>query len=353
MGCLDKADGGVCSTRRIGCGDAFADELAEIRNRQIGFVFQTFNLLPRMSALENVELPLLYAGQRNVSAQAKEALNTVGLSDRMHHEPNQLSGGQRQRVAVARAIVTNPAMILADEPTGNLDSKTGEEILQLFGSINEQGHTVIIVTHEPTIAARCKRVIRIHDGQIVGQGPRYRCTSSSPLGWRFAASSPTSSARFCGARHRDWCRRCHRHDIHRLRRAEPGDGEYLVDGHGSVVVRPGQLGSGGVMSGSKQNLTVEEDAKALLREVPNVVAVAPVVQGRSQLKYFDNNSSTNVIGTSATYLPVWNFEIERGRLFTESETQSMATVAVIGPSTAEDLMGEADPIGATIKDRRD
>lgn len=167
LGCLDRPDSG----RYILAGEDVSrlskNRLAEIRNRHIGFVFQTFNLLPRMTALENVELPLLYAGQNHARDRAEEALRIVGLADRMHHEPNQLSGGQRQRVAIARAIVMNPTIILADEPTGNLDSKTGEEIMSLFLSLNQRGHTIIIVTHEPDIARYCRRQIQLKDGRIV------------------------------------------------------------------------------------------------------------------------------------------------------------------------------------------
>lgn len=168
LGCLDTPDSGEYMLNGENVAGLSGDRLAEIRNKRIGFVFQTFNLLPRLSALENVELPLLYARQHNAKDQAAEALRIVGLTDRSHHEPNQLSGGQRQRVAIARAIVTNPAMILADEPTGNLDSRTGDEIMGLFESLNQQGRTIIIVTHEPDIAGRCRRAIHIRDGQVTG-----------------------------------------------------------------------------------------------------------------------------------------------------------------------------------------
>ena len=167
LGCLDTPDSGVYRLGGENVSGLSSDRLAEIRNQRIGFVFQTFNLLPRLSALENVELPLLYARRRDAKDLAAEALKTVGLEDRAHHEPNQLSGGQRQRVAIARAIITNPAMILADEPTGNLDSKTGDEIMSLFASLNAQGRTIIIVTHETIVASRCGRSLRMHDGQIL------------------------------------------------------------------------------------------------------------------------------------------------------------------------------------------
>ena len=167
LGCLDTPDSGVYRLGGENVAGMSSDELADIRNRRIGFVFQTFNLLPRLSALENVELPLLYAQREEANDIAAQALNTVGLADRMKHEPHQLSGGQRQRVAIARAIVTNPTMILADEPTGNLDSKTGQEILALFKKLNEDGRTIVMVTHDSGVAQHCQRAIRIFDGKIV------------------------------------------------------------------------------------------------------------------------------------------------------------------------------------------
>jgi len=167
IGCLDQPDSGRYVLAGEDVSSLSRNRLAEVRNQRIGFVFQTFNLLPRMNALENVELPLLYAGLRGAKDRAAEALRTVGLEDRMHHKPNQLSGGQRQRVAIARALITDQAILLADEPTGNLDSKTGEEILELFVSLNAAGRTIILVTHEADIAARCRRQIHMRDGRIV------------------------------------------------------------------------------------------------------------------------------------------------------------------------------------------
>jgi putative ABC transport system ATP-binding protein len=167
LGCLDRPDSGTYLLAGEDVSRLSKNRLAAIRNRRIGFVFQTFNLLPRLSALLNVELPLLYAGESEAKGRAKAALEKVGLGERIKHQPNQLSGGQRQRVAVARALVTDPSVILADEPTGNLDSKTGEEIMALFKQLNGEGRTVVIVTHESHIASYCSRQIYLKDGRIV------------------------------------------------------------------------------------------------------------------------------------------------------------------------------------------
>lgn len=168
LGCLDTPTKGLYDFTGENVSEMTDNELAKIRNREIGFVFQTFNLLPRSDALHNVELPLIYAGisTHERKERARQALIDVGLEDRIHHKPNELSGGQRQRVAVARALVTKPSIILADEPTGNLDSKTGEEIMGLFHEIHEQGNTIIVVTHEEYIAKHAKRIIRLRDGLV-------------------------------------------------------------------------------------------------------------------------------------------------------------------------------------------
>jgi putative ABC transport system ATP-binding protein len=168
LGCLDTPTSGSYTLNGQDVSSMEDDALAEIRNREIGFVFQTFNLLPRYSALENVALPMIYAGVSRAKreARAKEVLDQVGLGDRMDHKPNELSGGQRQRVAVARALVMRPSIILADEPTGNLDTATSHEVMELFSAIQKAGNTVILVTHEEDIAACAQRIVRLRDGRV-------------------------------------------------------------------------------------------------------------------------------------------------------------------------------------------
>ena len=173
LGCLDTPTAGRYLLNGHDVSSMSDDALADIRNQEIGFVFQTFMLLPRDTALANVELPLVYRGisSRERRRMAIEALDKVGLASRMKHKPNELSGGQRQRVAIARALVGNPSLLLADEPTGNLDSATGEEIVKLFSQLHQLGHTIVLVTHEPKLAGRCPRAVRLTDGRIVADGP--------------------------------------------------------------------------------------------------------------------------------------------------------------------------------------
>ena len=180
VGCLDKPTSGFYTLDDYEIAKQDDNALAEIRNRKIGFVFQQFNLLARTTALRNVELPMIYSGGKGREERAKIALTRVGLGDRMDHRPNQLSGGQQQRVAIARAIVNDPSILMADEPTGALDTRTGEEIMAIFQQINDEGKTVVMVTHEEDIAEHCHRIVRFKDGEIVSDEPVHQRRMARP-----------------------------------------------------------------------------------------------------------------------------------------------------------------------------
>jgi putative ABC transport system ATP-binding protein len=208
IGCLDVPTTGRYRLAGRDVSELGDDELADVRNLEIGFVFQSFQLLPRASALENVELPLIYRGlgRNERRERAAEALKRVQLEDRMKHKPTELSGGQRQRVAIARALVTEPSLLLADEPTGNLDSRTGEEIMRLFLDLHRKGNTIVLVTHEPKLAARCPRAVRIVDGLVIADGPgrevamaNAEAMGAEAVAQVLAAEAAAASARGMGA----------------------------------------------------------------------------------------------------------------------------------------------------------
>jgi putative ABC transport system ATP-binding protein len=184
MGCLDTPDGGSYRLDGQEVAGLDDDALSAIRNRKIGFIFQSFNLLPRATALENVELPLIYRDEGGIRAKANAALASVGLADRAHHKPTELSGGQQQRVAAARALVTDPAILMADEPTGNLDTKASQEIMALFKDLHRQGRTIVLVTHEPDIARYAERTIHLKDGQVVWESRPEEMTVEAVAGGR-------------------------------------------------------------------------------------------------------------------------------------------------------------------------
>lgn len=378
LGLLDRPDSGSYRLAGTEVTDLTNNQLAAVRNRMVGFVFQQFHLLPRVTSLENVELPLIYAGRRHLKDKARATIAEVGLADRASHCPNELSGGEQQRVAIARALVNDPAIILADEPTGNLDTKSGEEIISILADLNKQGKTLIIVTHEEEIARRARRIIRMRDGAVISDEK----SAPSPI---TAPAADISVDDIVSARHSVLERAEFTDHIrqaaggmtsHKLRSALSmlgiligvaaviammalGRGakdsieERLASlGSNLLMVRPGSRRHGGVSleSGMVSRLSLE-DAEAVAR-LPQVKRVSPTVWGRAQLVYGNKNWNSRVQGTGIDYAEMRASVPNAGRFFTDAELKTRQKVAVIGTTVQAELFGDADPVGAMMKINR-
>nr|WP_315231223.1 ABC transporter permease [uncultured Albidiferax sp.] len=374
LGCLDTPSSGSYALAGEAVQGMDADALALVRNRRIGFVFQQFNLLPRASALENVELPLVYAGvpaaQRRERALA--ALQRVGLGERLMHTPAELSGGQQQRVAIARALVNGPQLILADEPTGALDSQTSEEVMQLLADLNAQGITVVLVTHEADIAAWARRKIVFKDGQIVEDlrrasdtlhtlpaqrrpeargAARMNGLAALRSAWRALASNALRSLLtmlgiIIGVAAVITMVAVGRGATDRVQEQMKGLGSNIM------LVLPGGATAAGVRQGAQtRSRLTEEDATAIQVEVPEVQVAAPSSRTTAQVVANNANWSTTIFGTTNEYLEAREWPLAAGRAFEDAELQGSAKVALIGITVAQELFGDADPIDQVVRVR--
>ncbi len=375
LGCLDQASSGTYFLDGVDTSHLDSDELAELRNRKLGFVFQGFNLLSRTTAAENVELPLIYSSRRlspDERAEGAEAeLERVGLGERLDHHPNELSGGQQQRVAIARSLVNQPAVLLADEPTGNLDSATSEEIMRLFKSLNESGITIIMVTHEPDVAAHARRTVVMKDGVIRSDERRLPEATNRPpdpdqakgtfFGGIYLALNILSTSGRALLRNK-------------LRTVLTALG--IIIGVGAVIamvaigrgasamvenqirsmgdnlllVFSGQVFSGGVYRGFGGSGTLTaEDSEAIASQIPGVVAVSPELRSTERYTAEGKNWSGNVRGASSAYFEVRDWPLTNGAIFTDEDVRSMATVALLGQTVVDRMFPEGDPVGRTMR----
>lgn len=347
------------------------DELASLRHEELGFIFQQFNLLPRMNAEENVALPLLYSRRAEDKQRPTELLKRVGLDSRVSHRPNELSGGQQQRVAIARSLVNNPRMILADEPTGNLDSVSEKEIIKTLKDLNAQGITIVVVTHEEDIGQIAKRLIRMRDGVIFSDQRLEPLPSSAVTLGKNTLSENGFSFLELVNHFQQALRTLAANKIRTglsmlgiligvaavvamlaLGRGAQQQIETQLSSLGSnlLVLRAGAVRIGGVSqeSGATTRLT-EEDAAALQQEIPTLKHSAPQVTGRGQVVFMNKNWSTQILGGDPSYAKMHAAEPPSGRFFTDQENQMRARVAVIGVTLRKELFGEQSPLGETIK----
>jgi macrolide transport system ATP-binding/permease protein len=379
LGFLDRPDSGSYILGGADVTSLTDDELAFLRNRVAGFVFQQFHLLPRLTAVENAELPLIYAGKHAAKHRARERIRDVGLASRATHMPNELSGGEQQRVAIARSLVNEPMIIFADEPTGNLDTKSEEEIMAVLKGLNAQGHTVIMVTHEKEVAEHARRIIRMRDGAIVsdervGPEPAGSHGRTSPVSVKTLLQESHSAAAAALADHlRQALRAMTSQKLRSLlsmlgiligvaaviamialgQGAKASMEQRLASlGSNLLMVRPGARQLHGVVleAGAVTRLSIQ-DAEALER-VPLVRRVSPSVRGRAQIVAGNRNWNTMVEGTGVDYAEMRAAVPTIGRFFSDEEVRTRSKVVLLGATVVRSLFGEANPLGATIRMNR-
>lgn len=379
LGLLDRPDSGSYYIGNKEVTKLSDEELASLRNRIVGFVFQQFHLLPRMTALENAELPLIYAGKRHLKEKAKQELERVGLKDRMSHCPNEMSGGQQQRAAIARSLVNEPWIIFADEPTGNLDSKSKEEIILILKKLNQQGKTIVIVTHEDEIASCARRVIKMRDGRIISdervQKEKEVLESDTEEG-KAINSILVQPRKISGeTKFLDYGRQAvfamFSHKMRSLlsilgiligvaaviamlalgQGAKESIEKQLASlGSNLLMIRPGSSRLHGVAmeAGSVTRFTFA-DVIAMSKLTDLLSKICPSVTGRGQLVYGNKNWNTQVEGTGADYAQMRAAEPVIGRFFSEQELRMRDKAALLGTTVVRELFGDSNPVGQTIK----
>ncbi len=395
LGCLDRPTAGQYWLNGDDVSALSAEEQARLRSRSIGFVFQNFNLLARTSALENVILPLECAteklSEKQMVARARDLLERVGLGDRLHHEPSQLSGGEQQRVAIARALVNRPRVLLADEPTGNLDSRTSAEILKLIQYLNAEGLTVLLVTHDPEVAVHAHRVIRIRDGLIASGGAppdeaphdNRLDMAARPAPVAKVTAKPSRSPADSGwtQLYRGFVPRALNTVMHSLRRnfvrsalttlgiiigisavitmMEVGQGakkavQASISSMGAnvILILPGAASAAGIIfgSGSVQTLT-PADAEEILRECPGVQSIAPIVRARTQVIYKDSNwIPLFILGTTPDFLKARDWEpLQDGVGFTDRDVRTGMQICLVGHTIVRELFRGRSPLGLEVR----
>ncbi|MFH1199337.1 MAG: ABC transporter permease [Candidatus Omnitrophota bacterium] len=388
LGLLDRPDKGDYFIGDKEISRLSDHDISLVRNHLVGFVFQQFHLLPRMTALGNAELPLIYAGKRHLKEKAKEKIEEVGLTERMNHRPNELSGGQQQRVAIARSLVNDPLIILADEPTGNLDSKSKEEILSLLKELNQKGKTIIVVTHENEVAVHAKRIIQMRDGRIISDKAAEILRPDVASGLQNDKSGISQQPKNLvddilkqvgqlggGIKFLDYARQAIFAMLaHKMRAflsilgiligvaaviamvalgkgAQEAIEKQLASlGSNLLMVTPGSSKTHGVSmeTGSYTRFTFA-DIAALSKLTEEIKDVCPTVTGRAQVVYRNNNWNTQVEGAGTAYPSMRAALPAEGRFFTEEEVRMRSKVALIGTTVARELFEDANPIGETIK----